>query len=66
MTESEPLPSYNDAKEIERRAKMVSQSTLSVDKPGRNQSKGMRFRVMRTKPKARARKRWNPKRPDFL
>ncbi len=58
------LPAYNDAADIERRAKLVAQSALSVDKPGVPKNKGFRFRVMRTKPKAHRRK-WNPKRPEF-
>lgn len=62
----ETFPAYNDAKELERRAKMVSQSSLSVDKPGvQKNSKGFRFRVMKTK-KTRTRRRFNRKRPEFL
>lgn len=62
----EELPSYNDAKELERRAKLVEQSPLSVDKPGAKlNTKGMRFRVMKPKP-VKKRRRFNPKRPEFL
>lgn len=58
------LPAYNDPKELERRAKLVAQSPLSVDKPGVPKTKGFRFRVMKTKP-TRSRRRYNPKRPEF-
>ena len=67
MSEADALPSYNDAKEIERRAKLAAQSSLSVDKPGKAPGKGMRFRLMRTKPRAARRmRRFNRKRPEFL
>lgn len=62
------LPAYNDAAEIERRAKLAQQSALSVDKPAgpkqQQHRKGIRFRHMRTK--RQTRRRWNPKRPEFL
>lgn len=65
--ESEPMPAYNDAKELERRAKMVAQSSVSVDKPGvaHKQSKGFRFRNMKVKPTKRAHRRNWKKRPQF-
>lgn len=66
MSEGEihSFPAYNDAKDIERRAKLVAQSPVSVDKPASPKNpKPMRFRNMRMKTK-RIRKR-NPKRPEF-
>lgn len=67
MTEGEihSFPAYNDAKDIERRAKMIAQSPLTVDKPAvAKHQKPIRFRNMRVKSK-RMKKRYNPKRPEF-
>lgn len=65
MNEGTPLPSYNNAAEIEQRRKLIAQSAgLTVDKPGTMKpAKGMRIRNMRVTKKAK--KRWNPKRPTF-
>lgn len=64
-----PLPSYHDDAELERRRRLMeakSRNPDSIDKPAvLKQNKPVRFRTMHVK-KTRSRRRFNPKRPEFL
>lgn len=64
-----PLPSYHDAQELERRKRLMdakARNPDSVDKPGTMKpNKPVRFRTMHVK-KQRSARRFNRKRPEFL